>query len=173
MTVNCWSSCRMAVSRRWTEATRLAAGTALSGPAGGVAAAVALTRNGLAPEHHRLRHGRHIDRHRRGARWAADLVGRQVGRQCPDRAAQPGHRHAGRRRRIDRQAGPVRPAGSGSRKRRRRSRASLLWPGRHRGDRDRRQSGAGLPRSRQFPGRPAQPGPGCGDGGRGDARGGR
>ncbi|MDR3532926.1 MAG: hydantoinase/oxoprolinase family protein [Rhodopila sp.] len=31
------------------EATRLAAGTALSGPAGGVAAAVALARNGLAP----------------------------------------------------------------------------------------------------------------------------
>jgi N-methylhydantoinase A len=31
------------------EATRLAAGTALSGPAGGVAAAVALSRNGLAP----------------------------------------------------------------------------------------------------------------------------
>lgn len=32
-----------------SEATRLAAGTALSGPAGGVAAAVALIRNGLAP----------------------------------------------------------------------------------------------------------------------------
>ncbi|MEA2767050.1 MAG: N-methylhydantoinase, partial [Acetobacteraceae bacterium] len=31
------------------EATRLAAGTALSGPAGGVAAAVALVRNGMAP----------------------------------------------------------------------------------------------------------------------------
>jgi hypothetical protein len=31
------------------EATRLAAGTALSGPAGGVAAPVALSRNGLAP----------------------------------------------------------------------------------------------------------------------------
>jgi N-methylhydantoinase A len=33
-----------------TEATRLAAGTALSGPAGGVAAAVALARDGLAPD---------------------------------------------------------------------------------------------------------------------------
>ena len=32
------------------EATRLAAGTALSGPAGGVAAAVTLARNGLAPD---------------------------------------------------------------------------------------------------------------------------
>ncbi len=32
------------------EATRLAAGTALSGPAGGVAAAVALSRGGLAPD---------------------------------------------------------------------------------------------------------------------------
>ncbi|WP_428534939.1 hydantoinase/oxoprolinase family protein [Rhodopila sp.] len=32
------------------EATRLAAGTALSGPAGGVAAAVALARDGLAPD---------------------------------------------------------------------------------------------------------------------------
>jgi N-methylhydantoinase A len=32
-----------------TEATRLAAGTALSGPAGGVAASVALSRTGLAP----------------------------------------------------------------------------------------------------------------------------
>ncbi|PPQ27071.1 hydantoinase/oxoprolinase family protein [Rhodopila globiformis] len=32
------------------EATRLAAGTALSGPAGGVAAAVALSRTGLAPD---------------------------------------------------------------------------------------------------------------------------
>ena len=38
----------MAASPRWPEAIRLAAGTALSGPAGGVAAAVALARAGVA-----------------------------------------------------------------------------------------------------------------------------
>ena len=65
------------------EATRLAAGTALSGPAGGVAAAVALARNGPGARHHRLRHGRHLHRHRCRARRAADAVGRQVGRRTP------------------------------------------------------------------------------------------
>ena len=50
------------------EATRLAAGTALSGPAGGVAAAVALSRDGRgAKRSDRVRHGRHLHRHRSGA----------------------------------------------------------------------------------------------------------
>ena len=42
------------------EATRLAAGTALSGPAGGVAAAVALARDGRGARSDRVRHGRHL-----------------------------------------------------------------------------------------------------------------
>ena len=152
------------------EATRLAAGTALSGPAGGVAAAVALARNWTGREHHRLRHGRHLHRHRCRARRAARVVRREIHRQRAHRPAQPGHRHAWRGWRIGRQAGPLRTTCRRSRKRRRGARTGLLRAGRHRRDGDGRQSCVGLPRWVEFPGWPPAPGLRCRDRGGGKAR---
>ena len=77
------------------EATRLAAGTALSGPAGGVAAAVALVsrRRGKRPD--RLRHGRHVHRYRTWFATGSRLVRRQDCRECADRFAVSGYRDIG------------------------------------------------------------------------------
>ena len=128
------------------EAVRLAAGTALSGPAGGVAAAVALGRDGRGARPDRLRHGRHLDGHRSGARRPARVVRRQDGGERAHRTARAGYRHAGCRRRIDRPDRPGWAACGGSGERRCRSGAGLLRPGRHRGDSDRREPGARLSR---------------------------
>ena len=143
------------------EATRLAAGTALSGPAGGVAACVALSRDGLA----------------------ADIIGFDMGGTSTDiavvRGGQPtlagdkavaGARIAlpsldivtlgaggGSIGKLDRSG----LAGGGTGKRGRGSGAGLLRAGRHRGHGYRRQPGAWVSRSGEFPGRAAAPGPGA------------
>ena len=132
------------------EATRLAAGTALSGPAGGVAAAVALSRDGVAK----------------------DLIAFDMGGTSTDialvRDGQPtlsdGKTVANARIALPSLDIVTLGAGGGSigkvdaaglargrsGKRRRRSWAGLLRPGRHRADSHRCQPGTGLSRSGEF-----------------------
>ena len=110
------------------EATRLAAGTALSGPAAASRRRVALSPDGDGSECHWLRHGRHLDRHRRGTRWAATAVWRQGGRDGADCAAEPGYRDVGGGWRVDREAGPVGPAGGRAGERRAGAGPGLLRP---------------------------------------------
>ena len=146
------------------EAIRLAAGTALSGPAGGVAAAVALARAGVARDLIAFDMGGTSTDIAlvRGGR--ADPVGRQAVANA--RIALPATATssrsapaAGRSAQLDRGG----TAGSGAGQRRGRSGTGLLRPGRYRGDGDRCQSGAGLSRSGELPGRPADAGRGSGD----------
>ena len=132
------------------EAARLAVGTALSGPAGGVAAAVALAAQGMgrtsspstwaAPRPTSPWWGR-----RGGARPRPDR-----GRRA-DRAGKPRHRHPRRRRRLHRPSRRRRDVAGRAALGRRGARAGLLRHWRHRADRYRRQSGARLSRCRQFP----------------------
>ena len=86
------------------EAIRLAAGTALSGPAGGVAAAVALARAGVARDLIAFDMGGTSTDIALVRGGQPTLVGRQDGGQCAHRAAGAGHCHARRRRRLDRRA---------------------------------------------------------------------
>ena len=137
------------------EAVRLAAGTTLSGPAGGVAAAVALAREGVARDliafdmggtstdialvqdgHANLSDGRAVA-NARIALPALDIVTLGAG--------------GGSIAQLDRS----RAVAGGAAERRRRSGPRVLRPGRHRGNRDGCQPGAGLSRSGEFSRRPA------------------
>ena len=108
-----------------------------------------------------------------------------VGRRGPGRLRPPARRPAGgaagarhrqhrRGRRLDRAGRCRRRAARRPGERRGRARAGLLWPGRRRGDRDRREPGARPARSGQFPGRAGAARSGRGGGGdRPDRRGAR
>ncbi len=95
-----------------------------------------------------VRHGRHQHRHLadRGRR-RPDRLG-PASRRPARGVAGARHREHRRGRRLDRPGRRGRRAARRSRERRRGARARLLWPGRHGGDRDRRECGA----------RPARPG---------------
>ena len=128
------------------EASRLAAGTALSGPAGGVAAAVALSRAGIGNDLITFDMGGTSTDIALVRDGGADVVRRPVRGRCADRAAEARHRHAGRGRRFDRASGPLGPAAGRAGERRGRSRAGLLRPRRHAADGHGRQSRARLSR---------------------------
>ena len=89
-----------------------------------------------------VRHGRHQHRHIAGRGRRRPDRRRSAPRRPTRRAPGTRHRQHRRRRRLDRAGRRGRRAARRSRERRRRARARLLRPGRHRSDRDRRQSGA-------------------------------
>ena len=145
------------------EAIRLAAGTALSGPAGGVAAAVALARAGVARDLIAFDMGgtstdialvRGGEPTLSGGKTVANARIALPGLDIVTLGAGGGS--IGQRR-------PGGAAGGGAGERRRRSGSRVLRPGRHRGDGDRCQSGAGLSRSGEFSRRAAAAGRGGGD----------
>ena len=147
------------------EAIRLAAGTALSGPAGGVAAAVALARAGVARDLIAFDMGGTSTDIALVRDGRADTRRRQDGGQRADCAARAGYRDARCRRRLDRAGGPRGVAGGGAGECGSRSGPRLLRPGRNCGHGDGRKPGAGLSRSGELPWRPAPVGRGSGDGG--------
>ena len=110
--------------------------------------------------HHRLRHGRHIDRcfsgrcGDGGARAHARIGG---GRRA-DRRAHARHSHGGRGRRIDCALRCGRNVARGAGVGRRRSGADLFWA-RRSADRDRRELCAGPPRCGELSGRRRAAGP--------------
>jgi hypothetical protein len=110
------------------EAMRLAAGTVLSGPAGGVAAAVALSEAGL---------GRDLIAFDMGG-TSTDIALMEDGRtasdgwtrsgECAHRVAGPRYHHARCRRRVDRPSRSLRPPSGRAKERRRLSRPRLFRP---------------------------------------------
>ena len=131
----------MAASRPIAEAVRLAAGGVLSGPAGGVAGSRYAARL--------LGHGNLIPFDMGGTRTDISLVvdGEAALRRTGASPASAWRCRAStssarRRRRLDRARRPRRHPARRPRERRRGAGPRLLRPRRHRGDGDRRQSGA-------------------------------
>ena len=106
------------------------------------------------PEHHHLRHGRHLLRRRADqGRRALDRQPRQDRRPRP-RGADDGHQHRERGRRHHRQRRPLRRAQGRPGKRRRDAGPGLLLARRRHADDHRLQSRARPPERGQFPRRP-------------------
>ena len=78
------------------EAVRIAAGTVLSGPAGGVAGGRRVAAMLGAPDLIPFDHGRHLDRHLAHLGRGRRALRRASHRERADRVAEPRHRHPGR-----------------------------------------------------------------------------
>ncbi len=101
------------------EAVRLAAGSVLSGPAGGVAGSRYAARLVAAWRSHPVRHGRHLDRHLAHRRRRSRDHVRPPPRRPARRPAEPGYRQHRRRRRLNRPGRCRRRPARRSRERRR------------------------------------------------------
>ena len=105
-------------------------------------------RHDRLPQHHHLRHGRHLVRCRADQGRPADLFQPRQDRRPRHRRADDGHQHGERRRRHHRQGRSLRRARSRPAQRRRRAGAGLLRPRRRGGDHHRLQSRARLSQRR-------------------------